>query len=65
MNRENANHQRVVVCLLAFRAVVMYLLPTKFGISYGVEKVADIQPIYAKSLRFTLDLYSPQLRTAE
>ena len=65
MNRENANHQRVVVCLLAFRAVVMYLLPIKFGISYGVEKVADILPIYARSLRFTLDLYSPQLRTAE
>ena len=53
---ETLFHQEVVFCLLAFRAVLLYLLP-KNPSAYGVQQVAKTLPDYAKQMRFNLHLH--------
>lgn len=55
-NDSREDHQRIVIILLAFRTLIMYLLPVK-GVAYGIERVASILPNYAKTLQLKLDVY--------
>ena len=55
-DHETKQHQEVVFCLLAFRAVLLYMLPQCPHV-YGVQQVAVTLPAYAKRMRFNLHLH--------
>lgn len=53
--KETQKHHHVIFLLLAFRTIVMYLLP-KDPYRYGVQKVAKDLPKYATSLSLNFNV---------
>ena len=54
-NQKAKIHQKIVFCLLAFRTVLLYMLP-QCPHPYGVQQVAVTLPDYAKRMRFNLHI---------
>ena len=55
-NREAIRHQKILFLFLAFRVILLYILPWKTG-RYDVQQVADRLPIYAEIQKFNLPLH--------
>ena len=55
-NREAVRHHEVLFLFLAFRVILLYILPWDTG-RYGVQQVARDLPIYARIQKFNLPLH--------